>query len=163
MFGIEKPLHLKGIAGRKTESINSGVFEETPHIVTVMPRVRTYREKAKRSGIVDRSREKEEMRLATIRRLEDEKKLLESYITDHRLEFAGLPEIEPHVRDVFLTWLSRALENKNCRAKTEDGQVYHIDVYKRQIWKWIMLCCQKKLHCRMKSMRIYRQHIVRLN
>lgn len=127
VFGIEKPLHLKGIAGRKTESINSGVFEETPHIVTVMPRVRTYREKAKRSGIVDRSREKEEMRLATIRRLEDEKKLLESYITDHRLEFAGLPEIEPHVRDVFLTWLSRALENKNCRAKTEDGQVYHIE------------------------------------
>ena len=52
---------------------------------------------------------------------------LESYITDHRLEFAGLPEIEPHVRDVFLTWLSRALENKNCRAKTEDGQVYHIE------------------------------------
>ena len=52
VFGIEKPLHLKGIAGRKTESINSGVFEETPHIVTVMPRVRTYREKAKRLSLI---------------------------------------------------------------------------------------------------------------
>ena len=59
VFGIEKPLHLKGLSGRKTESINSGVFEEDPHVVTVLPRVRTYKEKAKRSGIADRSKEKE--------------------------------------------------------------------------------------------------------
>lgn len=35
--------------------------------------------------------------------------------------------IEPHVRDVFLLWLSKALERKNHRAKTEDGQVYYIE------------------------------------
>ena len=68
VFGIEKPLHLKGLSGRKTESINSGVFEEDPHVVTVLPRVRTYKEKAKRSGIADRSKEKEAVRLETIRR-----------------------------------------------------------------------------------------------
>lgn len=127
VFGIEKPLHLKGLAGRQTESINSGVFEEEPHVVTVIPRVRTYKEKARRSGIVDRSAEKEEMRLATIQRLEQERELLKSYITDNRLEFALLPEIEPHVRDVFLTWLSKALENRSFRGKTEDGQVYYIE------------------------------------
>ena len=58
VFGIEKPLHLKGLPWRQTESINSGVFEEEPYIVTVTPRIRTYKEKAKRSGIVDRSKEK---------------------------------------------------------------------------------------------------------
>lgn len=127
VFGIEKPLHLKGLPGRQTESINSGVFEEEPHIVTVTPRVRTYKEKAKRSGIIDRSKEKEEMRLATIQRLEEERRLLKSYIRDDRLEFANLPEIESHVRDVFLTWLSKALENKSLQGKTEDGQVYHVE------------------------------------
>ena len=81
------------------------MFEEEPYIVTVTPRIRTYKEKAKRSGIVDRSKEKEEMRLATIQRLEEERRILKSYIQDNRLEFAKLPEIEPHVRDVFLTWL----------------------------------------------------------
>lgn len=87
VFGIEKPLHLKGIPGRQTESINSGVFEEEPYVVTVTPRIRTYREKAMRSGIVDRSREKEEMRLAAIRRMEEERKLLKGYIRDGRLSF----------------------------------------------------------------------------
>ena len=31
VFGIEKPLHLKGLPWRQTESINSGVFEEEPY------------------------------------------------------------------------------------------------------------------------------------
>lgn len=127
VFGIEKPLHLKGLAGRQTESINSGVFEEEPHVVTVVPRVRTYKEKAQRSGIVDRSAEKEAMRLAAIRRLEQERQLLQKYIQDNRLDFALLPEIEPQVRDVFLTWLSKALENKSFRGKTEEGQIYYIE------------------------------------
>ena len=33
---------------RETDSINSGVYEEKPYVVTVTPRVRTYREKAKK-------------------------------------------------------------------------------------------------------------------
>mgnify|MGYP000181655838 CR=1 FL=1 len=127
VFGIEKPLHLKGLAERQTESMNSGIFDEEPYLVTVTPRVRTYKEKAQRRGITDRSAEKEEMRLATIRRLEEERRLLMSYIKDDRLEFASLPEIEPHVRDVFLMWLSKALENKDFRGKTEDGQIYYIE------------------------------------
>ena len=127
VFGIEKPLHLKGLSGRKTESINSGVFEEDPHVVTVLPRVRTYKEKAKRSGIADRSKEKEAVRLETIRRLEEEQKLLRSYIKDGKISFAELPEIEPHVRDVFLLWLSKALENKHFRGKTESGEIYYIE------------------------------------
>ena len=127
VFGMEKPLHLKGGMARETDSINSGVYEEKPYVVTVTPRVRTYREKAKRSGITDHSKEKEAMRRAEIQRLEKERKLLRSYIKNGRLEFADLPVIEPYVRDMFLLWLSKALEKKNHRAKTEDGQMYYIE------------------------------------
>lgn len=126
VFGIEKPLHLKGDFARQTESINSGVYEEAPQEIMIQPRIRNYREKAKRQGIVDRTREKEEVRQAMIQRLEEERKLLKSYIKNNRLEFASLPEIEPHVRDTFLTWLSKGLENKSRRAKTEEGQVFII-------------------------------------
>ena len=59
-------------------------------------------------------------------RLEEERRLLESYIREGRLDFASLPEIEPQIRDVFLTWLSKGLENKAHRAKTEDGQAFSI-------------------------------------
>lgn len=127
VFGVEKPLHLRGELKRETDSINSSVFDERPHVVTVTPRVRNYKEKTKRTGIIERTREKEEIRLATIRRLEEERKLLKSYIQNNRLVFSELPVIEPQVRDMFLLWLSKALENKSCRAKTEDGQMYHIE------------------------------------
>lgn len=127
VFGVEAPLHLKGNFVRSTESINSGVYEEEPCFVEVTPRIRNYREKARRSGIVDRSREKEKMREAAIRRLEEEKKLFDSYIEDNRLEFSRLPVLEPQVRDMFLTWLSKAMENKDFHGRTEDGREYYIE------------------------------------
>lgn len=127
VFGMEKPLHLKGELKRNTDSINSGVYEEETHVVTVIPRVRTYKEKARRSGMIDRSDEKQKMCTAMIQRLEAERALLRSYIQNGRLEFAELPDIEPYVRDMFLLWLSKALERKDHRAKTEDGQIYYIE------------------------------------
>lgn len=139
VFGIEKPLHLKGDLKRKTESINSGVWEEEPYTVMVTPRTRTYREKAKRSGIVDRTYEKEKTRKETIQRLQEERELLQSYIKGQCLEFAALPVIEPQVRDVFLFWLSKALENREHRAKTEDGLEYYVE--EREKGRRCMLRC----------------------
>jgi len=126
VFGTETVLHLKGIGERQTESINSGVYEEKASIKTVIPRVRTYREKAKRSGIKDNYKEKEELRLATIEKLAAERELLKSYIKDGKLVFKDLPEITPFVRDVFLTWISKALENKDGRGKTEEGKRFRL-------------------------------------
>ena len=125
-FGMEKPLHIKGDFPRQTDSINSGIFDEKPWEILVQPRVRGYREKTRRSGIEDRSREKEAVRQAMVRRLEEERVLLKSYIRDGRLEFASLPRIEPRVREIFLTWLSKGLENKAHRGKTEDGQAFSV-------------------------------------
>ena len=127
VFGIEVPLHLKGNFIRDTDSIYSSVYEEKPYVVEVLPRIRTYKEKAKRSGIVDRTEEKERMRQETLKRLEEEKKLFDSYIIDGKLEFNKLPILEPQVRDVFLMWLSKALERKDLQGKTEDGREYYIE------------------------------------
>lgn len=115
------------ILKEKTESINSGVWEEDPCNIIVTPRVRTYREKTKRTAIVEYSLEKEETRKKTIQQLQEQRMLLQSYIQGQRLEFDSLPVIEPHVRDVFLLWLSKALENKEHRAKTEDGLEYYVE------------------------------------
>ena len=138
-FGIEKPLHLKGDFPRQTESINSGVYDESPSEITIQPRTRNYREKAKRTGIVDHTKQKEAVRTAMLQKLEEERRLLKSYIKDNRLEFEKLPEIEPQVRDTFLTWLSKGLENKAHRAKTEDGKVFSIVLENPE--KTCMLSC----------------------
>ena len=47
--------------------------------------------------------------------------------------------IEPPVRDMFLLWLSKALERKNHRAKTEDGQMYYIE--RADVKEYCMLEC----------------------
>ena len=127
VFGVEKPVHLKGDLKRNTESINSGVYEEEPMMVTVAPRVRTYKEKAKRSGILDRTQEKQAVKEATLRQIREERELVKVYIRGDRLDFASLPVLEPRIRDVFLTWLSKALERKDRTAKTEDGRMYHVE------------------------------------
>ncbi len=132
VFGIESCLHLKGEIERETESINSGVYEERPHIVEITPRTRTYRDKAQRTGIIDRTKEKEAAKRAAIERIEKERRLLDSYIKDNKLDFAGLPVLEPSVRDTFLTWLSKALERKDRSAKTEDGRNYFIEEHEGQ-------------------------------
>lgn len=126
VFGIEKPFHIKGDFVRATESINSGVFEEEPCVIPVTPRIRNYREKANRSSVIDRTKEKEETRRNMLLKVEREKKLLHSYIKGQVLDFEQLPVIEPEVRDTFLIWLSKALENKKLTAKTEDGLRYSV-------------------------------------
>lgn len=58
VFGMEYPMHLKGDFQRETDSANSGVFEERPNKVIVMPRVRKYKEKYEKTAIADYSEEK---------------------------------------------------------------------------------------------------------
>lgn len=127
VFGLETTLHFKGDIQRDTDSINSSIYDEEPYVVNLVPRVRNYREKAKRSGMIDRSEEQERVRKEMLEKLERERTLLNSYIKDDRLEFAKLPVIEPQIRDVFLLWLSKALEREDETAKTEDGRTYHLE------------------------------------
>jgi uncharacterized protein (TIGR02677 family) len=138
VFGVEKPFHIRADIRRKTESINSGVFEEEPLVRIVQPRIRTYREKVKRTEITDRTREKEETRREVMERAEKERLLLESYIKENRLDFSKLPVLEPKIRDIFLVWLSKALEHKNRTAKTEDGREYYIE---EEVGKKCVLQC----------------------
>jgi uncharacterized protein (TIGR02677 family) len=127
IFGIESPMHIRGNFIRKTESINSGVYEEEPFIVPISPRIRNYREKSIRSSIIEHGEEKEKVRQQLFQSLRQEKELLESYITDQMIDFESLPVIEPEVRNTFLRWLSKALENGRKKGKTEDGRDYHVE------------------------------------
>lgn len=127
VFGMETTLHFKGDMQRDTDSMYSGIYDEEPYVVKLVPRVRNYREKAKRLGMMDRSREQERIRKEMLEKAERERALLNSYIKDNRLDFADLPVIEPQIRDIFLAWLSKALEREDETAKTEDGRTYHLE------------------------------------
>lgn len=124
VFGIERPKKLKYEIKRATESINSSVFEEEPYEVTIKPRVRTYREKANRTGIKEYKTEKEAMRKKIIEKAKLEKELLNKYIKDGQLLFEELQDIEPFIRKTTLRWLTKSLLNSEYKGKTETGRSF---------------------------------------
>lgn len=126
VFGVEMPLHIKGELIRATDSVNSGVYEEAPMEIKIKPRIRAYGEKSQRSSIRDYTAEKEKAKKEAMEKMERERKMVESYIIDGKITFEELPVLESEVRNILLRWLSKALENKDSKGKTEDGQVFYI-------------------------------------
>lgn len=124
-FGIFSPRHIKSDMVRKTDSINSGIFDEEPYIYTIKPRVRTYREKTAKSPIISNKERKAAMLERIMNERQEEKTVLESYIQNGCIDFASLPVIEPKVRFSLLRWLTKGINSKGS-AKTEHGRVFKV-------------------------------------
>lgn len=124
VFGIFNTRHIKGDLVRETESINSSIYDEAPFQVQIKPRIRTYKEKAVRSGIEDKTVKKQELLAQYLLNLEREKAVMESYMQENILDVAALPIIKPHVRITLLKWIGKACSSPERKAKTEDGRVF---------------------------------------
>lgn len=127
VFGMERPLHLKGEKVRETDSMNHGVYEEAPFVLTLKPRVRTYREKSNRSAIRESSSQRQKTRQEMIQRQKEDAEKIRCLETDGKIDFANLPVIEARVREILLKWLSDAMENPSFSARTEDGRQFLLD------------------------------------
>lgn len=127
VFGIEHPWHLAGDLIRETDSMNQGVYEEVPLQFTLKPRVRTYREKSKRSGIRESAEQKQEKRRKLLQKQKEEMQKLQQLEKKGRIDFAELPVLEPRIREILLKWLSDAMEDADFTARTDDGRRYVLD------------------------------------
>lgn len=128
VFGVEKTFHLKGLSERETDSMNSCVFDEQPQELVIMPRVRTYREKTKKSAIVDWTAEKREALLRIMEEEELRGRMIEELIEEQEIDMAKLPTIKPEIREILLNWISKGLEDNERVAKTEEGKPFRIDI-----------------------------------
>ena len=127
VFGMECPQHLAGDLIRETDSMNQGVYEEVPLQFTLKPRVRTYREKSKRSGIRESAEQKQETRRKLLQKQKEEMQKLQQLEKKGRIDFAELPVLEPRIREILLKWLSDAMEDADFTARTDDGRRYVLD------------------------------------
>lgn len=128
VFGMERPFHLKGDVLRETDSMNKAVYEEESMEFLLKPRIRTYREKSRRSAIVDNRKEKEKTRSQMLDQLRRDQEKVKALEKDGRIEFGKLPILEPRVREILLKWLSDALEDPGYAARTDDGREYVLDM-----------------------------------
>ncbi len=127
VFGMERPLHLKGDLVRETDSMNQGVYEEEPFDMTIKPRVRTYKEKTNRSAIRETNAQKQQARQEMIQKQKEDAAKIRLLEKDGRIDFATLPVIELRVREILLKWLSDAMESPSFQARTEDGRHFRLD------------------------------------
>ena len=132
VFGMECPQHLAGELIRETDSMNQGVYEESPFEVTLKPRVRTYREKSGRSAIRESAEEKQRTRRQMIEKQREDMRRLRELESDGKIDFSTLPVIESHVREILLKWISDALENPAGAATTEEGRHYMLDMSRKE-------------------------------
>ena len=132
VFGLERPYHLKGDLVRETDSMNQGVYEESPFEVMLKPRVRTYREKSGRSAIRESTEEKQRTRRQMIEKQREDMRRLRELESDGKIDFSTLPVIESHVREILLKWISDALENPAGAATTEEGRHYMLDMSRKE-------------------------------
>lgn len=128
VFGVFNTRHIVCNTQRETESINSGIFEEKPTIVTVIPSVRNYKEKtATRSIVKNKLEEKKRKGMALLEKRKKEKELIESYIKDNKILFRNLKGISKDERVIFLNWLSKSINDKsNSWIRNEYGQFYKV-------------------------------------
>ena len=127
VFGMEQPFHLAGDLIRETDSMNQGVYEENPLHIILKPRVRTYREKSKRSVIRESAEQKQETRRKLIEKQKAEMEKIRQLEKNGRIDFAELPVIDPRIREILLKWLSDAMEDVDFTARTDDGRRYVLD------------------------------------
>lgn len=123
VFGITNTRHMKGNFVRETDRMTSRVSEENPVELEIKPRIREFREKQERVAISDKTVQKQEQIKIYLQKREEERKALEKYIKNGRIEIENLPEgIEPAIRKTLLKWISRANQNRQKQTKTEDGR-----------------------------------------
>lgn len=132
VFGLEQPFHMKGDLIRETDSMNQSVYEEKPLDIKLKPRVRTYREKMNRSVIRESTEDKKEARKRILEKQREETEKLRALEQNGGIDFAGLPVIEPRIREILLKWLSNAMEDSSLMARTESGRRYVLDRSKEQ-------------------------------
>ena len=127
VFGLEKPFHIAADSVRETESINKGVYEERPFSIELKPRVRTYREKTRRSSIIESKAEKLEIRKQMLKQQKEEMQKIRELEKDGIIDFSNLPVLTPRLREILLKWISDAMESADFSSRTDDGRGYKLD------------------------------------
>ncbi len=122
VFGMFNTRHIKGNYIRQTDSINSSLLEEEPNEYEVKPRIREYKEKQSRTAIVDKTKEKQMQIERYKKQLEDERKEIEKYINNGKIEIKKLPVVKSTFRKTLLKWISKANMNLNKQITIEDGR-----------------------------------------
>jgi len=126
VFGVNHYKHFISEAVRETESIFSSILEERPIEIIIAPKIRTYREKMKKTAIRDNHQVKANMREKILKERHEEISLLMTYLTSGKVEFELLDQVPEKVRRTLMKWLVKGIQEKGDQVVTEHGHHYRL-------------------------------------
>lgn len=127
VFGVADCLHLNHIQPRMTDNIHMGVYEESPSSIDFDSHSRIVRKKTIRKPAQDYSFERKVQQLALEQELEEKHQKIKQLVHDGIIDFKTLPIIDEMTRKTLLSWLSKALSQKDKVAKTDEGIEFYIN------------------------------------
>lgn len=133
VFGSMTIQHLQ-LEEATTENLHVDTWEEAPTELTIKPRTVRYREKTKPGSFNSNEQRKKVQRHLYLKEREQEKMLIEKYMTQGKITLSSLSTVEPFIRKVLLSWIGKSMATKNRVVKTDYG--LHVKVmldYKKMI------------------------------
>lgn len=127
VFGIQNIHHYKINGERSTDSTNSSTYDEDPMIYILKTHTTAYKPRVDKKGFENKSMEKLAQRLAYLKQVEEDKKMVMKYIKDNRLEIDKIDDcISETTRTTLLRWISAANTTSTKIGHTEYGQEYRL-------------------------------------
>lgn len=131
-FGFAQSRHYY-IEENLTDNIYSEIWEASPAIHETKPMIRTYREKSNPGAVVDRSEKRKKAREAFLKEKQLERKWIDKYINEKRIELDKIEKVESRVRQIFLSWIGKAMGQQDRTIQTEFGMRVRVNLKEERI------------------------------
>jgi len=126
VFGVDQTFHIREFSGRTTEQIDSGVYEEPSSFIALEPRIRQAGTKSKRKPAPNYEFEQMAARMAILDEQQKRSSIRTQYIEQKVIDFSQIDHLDSYSRKLLLSWLSKALMNKDRKTRLESGEPYRV-------------------------------------
>ncbi|MER1998852.1 MAG: TIGR02677 family protein, partial [Lysinibacillus sp.] len=144
VFGAMQVKHVQ-LKTYTTDDLHSDTWDEQPEQVTIKPRTNKYREKTKATGIELQTEKKREQRELYLKERQQQEQAVKNYFKDGYVEISKLEQVEPFMRKLLLSWMSKARTNKGGLVMTDSGMLLRVTLLEEKI---VMRALDGDLHMR---------------
>ncbi len=127
VFGIQKIAHFKINEAVLNENMKESQLEKENNLLELESHSRTYRERRKKEGVLDKSMDKMIAKMQYEELISKKKEMIEHYIKDNKLIISQIEDVVPiELRETLLVWISNANMNEDKIANTEFGNKFKL-------------------------------------
>lgn len=131
-FGVAGTRHFF-IDQNPSDDIYLDTWDSEPMRHVTKPMIRHYREKTAAGAVIDQSDKRLEARKSYLEHKRIENGWIDQYINNQLIELDKIDKVESTVRQVFLTWIGKAMGQKENTIMTDTGRRIKVHIKEERI------------------------------